>query len=197
MSEDNADHICPHYNFPFIKYFLRHRKIYLWGTIEEHNTLFIVSALLYLADKNKDPIYLYINSDGGDCHQMAAIFDTMEKVKNDGITIYTICVGEACSAAAFLLMNGSDGSRIASPNSSIMIHQLEYSLDLDSAGKNKKYTEFVHQQNENFIELMATMCKKTTNAKLRKFKEDISGGDLWFTAKEAQKYGIVDSVSDI
>ena len=81
----------------------------------------LVAQMLYLdSDDNSKPIYLYINSPGGSVTAGLAIYDTIEYVKSD---VVTICVGLAASMGAFLLAAGTKGKRVALPHSRIMIHQ--------------------------------------------------------------------------
>ena len=81
----------------------------------------LVAQMLYLdSDDSSKPIYLYINSPGGSVTAGLAIYDTMQYVKSD---VVTICVGLAASMGAFLLAAGTKGKRLALPHSRIMIHQ--------------------------------------------------------------------------
>ena len=81
----------------------------------------LVAQMLYLdSEDSSKPIYLYINSPGGSVTAGLAIYDTMQYVKSD---VVTICVGLAASMGAFLLAAGTKGKRLALPHSRIMIHQ--------------------------------------------------------------------------
>lgn len=195
MSDQESE--CPyhHYDF-FVKHFLKLRKIYLWGDINSHNSYLVVNALDYLSTKNNDPIYLYINSEGGSVDYAISILDKIEEIKGKNIVVCTTVIGCAYSAASFILMAGTPGYRIATPHSSVMIHAISYSLEYDSVNKNKRFSEFVEKQNELLTNLVAEYCKKNSAAKLKKFKDEIKD-DLWLSAKDALKFGLIDSLSDV
>ncbi|MEO1068188.1 MAG: ATP-dependent Clp protease proteolytic subunit, partial [Cyanobacteria bacterium J06638_6] len=97
------------------------RIIFLGQEVTDTLANSIVAAMLYLdSDDNSKPIYLYINSPGGSVTAGMAIYDTMQYIKSD---VVTICLGLAASMGAFLLAAGSQGKRVALPHSRIMIHQ--------------------------------------------------------------------------
>ena len=97
------------------------RILFLGQEVSDAVANSLVAQMLYLdADDNSKPIYLYINSPGGSVTAGLAIFDTMQYVKSD---VVTICVGLAASMGAFLLAAGTKGKRLALPHSRIMIHQ--------------------------------------------------------------------------
>ena len=100
---------------------LKDRIIMLSGEVNDHVASSIVAQLLFLEaqDPDKD-IYFYINSPGGVITSGLSMFDTMNYIKPD---IVTICIGQAASMGAFLLASGTKGKRYALPNARIMIHQ--------------------------------------------------------------------------
>jgi ATP-dependent Clp protease proteolytic subunit ClpP (EC 3.4.21.92) len=97
------------------------RIIFLGGTITDGLANSVVARLLYMdsEDSSKD-IFLYINSPGGSVRAGLAIYDTMQSIKAD---VVTIAVGMAMSMAAFILATGTKGKRYALPNAEIMLHQ--------------------------------------------------------------------------
>jgi ATP-dependent Clp protease protease subunit len=97
------------------------RIVFLGSAIEEASANVVVAQLLHLdaADPGKD-IFLYLNSPGGDMTGLFAIHDTMQFVRSD---VATVCVGQACSAAAVLLAAGAKGKRYVLPNARVLIHQ--------------------------------------------------------------------------
>ena len=99
---------------------LTSRIIFLEGEINDNVSNIIVSELLYLDSLNNDDIYLYINSPGGSITSGFAIYDTMNYIKSD---VVTIGVGLCASMAAFLLSSGTNGKRCALLNTEIMIHE--------------------------------------------------------------------------
>ncbi|HIK45658.1 MAG TPA: ATP-dependent Clp protease proteolytic subunit, partial [Leptolyngbyaceae cyanobacterium M65_K2018_010] len=97
------------------------RIIFLGQEVTDTLANSIVAAMLYLdSDDNTKPICLYITSPGGSVTAGMAIYDTMQYIKSD---VVTICLGLAASMGAFLLAAGSPGKRLALPHSRIMIHQ--------------------------------------------------------------------------
>ena len=100
---------------------LEDRIIFLSGEIDDNVANIVVAQLIYLEGKNPDKdIFLYINSPGGSVTAGMAIYDTINYIKCD---VVTICIGLAASMASFLLASGTKGKRYALPNSEIMIHQ--------------------------------------------------------------------------
>jgi len=100
---------------------LRDNIIFLGTPIDDNVANVIIAQLLFLSgeDPEKD-VQLYINSPGGSVSAGMAIYDTMQYIKND---VSTLCIGQAASMGAFLLMAGKRGKRFALPNSRILIHQ--------------------------------------------------------------------------
>ena len=100
---------------------LKERIIFLGTQIDDDVANLVVAQLLFLdgEDSGKD-ISLYINSPGGVVSAGLAIYDTMRFVKSP---VSTICVGQAASMAAVLLLAGAKGKRFALPNSRVLIHQ--------------------------------------------------------------------------
>ena len=100
---------------------LKDRIVMLGAPIDDHIANLIIAQLLFLEaeDPEKD-IYLYINSPGGVVTAGLAIYDTMQYIKPD---VVTICIGEASSMGAVLLSAGAKGKRFALPHARIMIHQ--------------------------------------------------------------------------
>lgn len=97
------------------------RILFLGSEVNDAVANSLVAQMLYLdSEDSSKPIYLYINSPGGSVTAGLAIYDTMQYVKSD---VVTICVGLAASMGAFLLAAGTKGKRLALPHSRIMIHQ--------------------------------------------------------------------------
>src|ERR687897_1704872 len=100
---------------------LANRIVFLGTAIDDNVANLIVAQLIHLESENPDQdISLYINSPGGDMTGLFAIYDTMQSIRPD---VATICVGQACSAAAVLLAAGTPGKRSALPNARVLIHQ--------------------------------------------------------------------------
>ena len=98
----------------------RNRIIFLFGVINEGTAFQTISRLLVMNSLGSDPIKLFINSPGGEIIPGMAIYDTMQFIETP---VYTVCIGQAASMAAWLLAAGAPGNRMASENAKIMIHQ--------------------------------------------------------------------------
>ncbi|TML17047.1 MAG: ATP-dependent Clp endopeptidase proteolytic subunit ClpP [Actinobacteria bacterium] len=165
---------------------LNERIIFLGTPVDDQIANLIVAQLLHLEsdDPDKD-IALYINSPGGVVYPGLAIYDTMQFIKPD---VQTICVGMAMSMGAVILAGGAKGKRMALPNSKILIHQ-------GSAGFHGQPTDIEIQAREviGLKRLMEEIMATHTGQELEKISKDMDR-DFYMTAKEAEEYGIIDSV---
>ena len=146
----------------------------------------VVAQLLYLEaeDPDKD-ISLYINSPGGVITSGLAIYDTMNYIKPD---VTTICIGQAASMGAILLTAGAKGKRIALPNSRIMIHQ-----PLGGAQGQASDIQIAAEEILKVKKTLNNILSKTTGKPIKKIEKD-SDRDLFMSAEEALKYGIIDKI---
>ena len=165
---------------------LKERIIMLNGEIDDVCASNVIAQLLYLSSKEpgKD-IQLYINSVGGSITSGMAIYDTMQYINCD---VVTICVGLAASMGAFLLAGGSKGKRYALENAEIMIHQPSGGVsgvasDIDIAAKR------ILKLKEKLNYILAL----NTNQDYYKIKNDTER-DYFMSAKEALSYGIIDKI---
>jgi ATP-dependent Clp protease protease subunit len=100
---------------------LEDRVIFLGSTIDDSVANTVIAQLLFLEKQDaKSPITMYIQSPGGHVTAGLAIYDTMQYVKCD---IITVCIGMAASMGSIILAGGAKGKRYALPHSEIMIHQ--------------------------------------------------------------------------
>jgi ATP-dependent Clp protease, protease subunit len=167
----------------------RERIIFLSEEVDDGIANAIVAYLLYLdSDDQTKPIYLYINSPGGSVTAGMAIFDTMQHIKSE---VVTICVGMAASMGAFLLAAGSKGKRLALPHARIMIHQplggVGYSQASDIQIEAKEILRIREQLN--------ALLANRTGQPLEKVERD-TDRDYFMSAQEAKDYGLIDSVID-
>ena len=164
---------------------LKDRIIILNGEIDETLGNLIVAQLLYLDSENSEDISLYINSPGGSVPAGLAIYDTMNFIKSD---VVTISIGMSASMGAFLLSSGTKGKRYSLPNSEIMIHQ-------PLGGAKGQATE---------IKIAAEHILKTKD-KLNKILSKNTGNDLkiiendterdnYMSAEDAKNYGLIDKI---
>lgn len=164
----------------------RERIIFLSEEVDDGIANAIVAYLLYLdsEDQNK-PIYLYINSPGGSITAGMAIYDTMQHIKSE---VVTICVGLAASMGSFLLAAGTKDKRIALPHSRIMIHQ-------PSGGTRGQATDIEIEAREiiRIRHQLNQIYANRTGQPLAKIEKDMDR-DYFMSAEEAKEYGLIDRV---
>ncbi|MBE7386083.1 MAG: ATP-dependent Clp protease proteolytic subunit [Leptolyngbya sp. SIO1E4] len=165
------------------------RIIFLGQEVTDGLANSIVAAMLYLdSEDNSKPIYLYINSPGGSVTAGMAIYDTMQYIKSD---VVTICLGLAASMGAFLLAAGTQGKRLALPHSRIMIHQpmggtgRQRLQATDIAIEAKEIIRVKHELNE--------MLAERTGKSIEQIERD-TDRDYFMSAQESAEYGIIDRV---
>ncbi len=165
---------------------LRERIIFLGTEINDQVSDSLVAQLLFLEaeDPNKD-IQIYVNSPGGSVTAGLAIYDTMQQITPD---IVTICFGVAASMGAFLLSGGTKGKRLALPNSRIMIHQ-------PLGGAQGQAVEIEIQAKEILYlkKTLNTLLSEHTGQPLEKIVEDTER-DYFLSPDEAVDYGLIDKV---
>ncbi len=165
---------------------LKDRIVMLSGEINDNVASSIVAQLLFLEaeDPDKD-IYLYINSPGGVITSGFSIYDTMEYIKPD---IVTICIGQAASMGAFLLSCGAKDKRFALPNSRIMIHQ-------PLGGARGQATDIQIQAEEilRLKNILNDILSKNTGQKISKIVKDTER-DFFMSSIQAKEYGLIDKV---
>ena len=165
---------------------LKDRIILLGTPIDDHVANLIVAQLLFLEaeDPEKD-IYMYINSPGGVVTAGFAIYDTMNYIKPD---VVTICIGQAASMGAFLLSAGTKGKRYSLPNARIMIHQ-------PLGGFQGQATDIEIHAREilRLKRMLNEYLAKHTGQPIEKIEADTER-DYFMSAEEAKEYGLIDKV---
>jgi ATP-dependent Clp protease protease subunit len=165
---------------------LKDRIIFLGTEIDDVVSNSVIAQMLFLeADDPEKDISLYINSPGGVVSSGLAIFDTMNYIKSD---VSTICIGQASSMGAFLLLAGAKGKRFALPNARIMIHQ-------PSGGARGQATDIEIQAQEilKSKRQLAAIVAEKTGQPVDKVLHD-SERDYFMSVNEAKDYGIIDDV---
>lgn len=163
------------------------RIIFLGQEVTDSLANSIIASMLYLdsEDQNK-PIYIYINSPGGSVTAGMAIYDTMQHIKSE---VITICVGLAASMGAFLLTAGTKGKRMALPHSRIMIHQPLGGTGRRQATDIEIEAKQILRVRQELNELMAMHTGQT----VEQIAKD-TDRDNFMSAFEAQQYGLIDRV---
>jgi ATP-dependent Clp protease protease subunit len=165
---------------------LRERIIFLGTGIDDQVADALVAQLLFLEaeDPEKD-IQIYVNSPGGSVTAGLAIYDTMQQVAPD---VVTICYGLAASMGAFLLSGGTKGKRLALPNARIMIHQ-------PLGGAQGQAVDIEIQAKEILFlkDTLNGLMAEHTGQPLEKIAED-TDRDYFLSPAEAVQYGLIDRV---
>lgn len=165
---------------------LKDRIIFLGLPIDDNVANLVIAQLLYLqAEDPERDIYLYINSPGGSVSAGLAVYDTMQYITND---VVTICMGQASSMGAILLAAGAKGKRSALKNSRVMIHQ-PLGGSQGQASMIEIYTKEILKIRDKLYEILA----KHTGQTAKKIAAD-SDRDFFMAAEEALEYGLVDKV---
>jgi ATP-dependent Clp protease, protease subunit len=165
---------------------LKDRIIFLGSPIDDNVANLVIAQLLYLqAEDPERDIYLYVNSPGGSVSAGLAVYDTMQYITND---VVTICMGQASSMGAVLLAAGAKGKRSALKNSRVMIHQ-PLGGSQGQASMIEIYTKEILKIRDKLYAILA----KHTGQTQKKIAED-SDRDFFMAAEEAMAYGLVDKV---
>jgi len=164
----------------------RERIIFLGRDVDDEIANQIIAVMLYLdsEDPGKD-ISLYINSPGGMVTSGMAIYDTMQHIKSD---VITICVGLAASMGSFLLAAGTKGKRLALPHSRIMIHQ--------PSGGTRGQASDIEIEAREILRIRGQLNQiyaNNTGQPLEKIEKDMDR-DFFMSAEEAKAYGLIDHV---
>lgn len=165
---------------------LKERIVFLTGPLDDGVASVVTAQFLFLeADNPTKDISFYINSPGGIVTAGLAVYDTMQYIRPN---IVTLCIGQAASMGSLLLAAGAPGQRYSLPNARIMIHQ-------PSGGTQGQATDIeIHAR-----EIIATRARlndiyaKHTGQKLSKIEENMDR-DKFMTPEDAQAFGIIDEV---
>jgi ATP-dependent Clp protease, protease subunit len=166
---------------------LRRRIVFLRGAIQGSVAGDVAAQLLALDSQPFDPITLIIDSPGGDVSGLFTILDTMQMIDSP---VHTRCVGMAASGAAVILGAGT-GTRSATPNARIMLHQPHGGIN----GASAKDLEIAAKE---FLFLKARLeeiLSERTGQSIERIRED-TDRDFWMSAKEARAYGLIDHVDE-
>lgn len=165
---------------------LKDRIIFLGTAIDDGVANVVIAQLLFLqAEDPERDIYLYVNSPGGSITAGLAIYDTMQYISND---VVTICMGQAASMGAVLLAAGAAGKRSALVNSRIMIHQ-PLGGSQGQASMIEIYANEILYLKQKLYKILADHTGQT----IEKIEHD-SDRDFFMAADVAKDYGMVDKV---
>ncbi len=163
------------------------RILFLGSEVNDGIANSLVAQMLYLdSEDSSKPIYLYINSPGGSVTAGLAIYDTIQYVKSE---VVTICVGLAASMGAFLLAAGTKGKRVALPHSRIMIHQ-------PLGGTSRRQASDIEIEAREILrmkEMLNSSLSEMSGQSFEKIEKD-TDRDYFLSAEEAKEYGLIDRV---
>ena len=163
------------------------RILFLGSEVNDGIANSLVAQMLYLdSEDSSKPIYLYINSPGGSVTAGLAIYDTIQYVKSE---VVTICVGLAASMGAFLLAAGTKGKRVALPHSRIMIHQ-------PLGGTSRRQASDIEIEAREILRMKEMLNRPLADMSGQSFEkiEKDTDRDYFLSAEEAKEYGLIDRV---
>ncbi len=167
----------------------KERTIFLSEDVTKKSAAELSALLLYYDNEDHESeISLYLNSNGGDAAGLSNIYDVMQMIQ---APVKTVCLGKCYSAGAVILATGTKGKRYALKSSKIMIHGIQFGFPLPGQDiiTSKNYYDFVKDNNDNIMKILA----QHTGHTLEKVKEDCKQ-DVWMDAKQALDYGIIDEI---
>ena len=163
------------------------RILFLGSEVNDGIANSLVAQMLYLdSEDSSKPIYLYVNSPGGSVTAGLAIYDTIQYVKSE---VVTICVGLAASMGAFLLAAGTKGKRVALPHSRIMIHQ-------PLGGTSRRQASDIEIEAREILRMKEMLNRSLADMSGQSFEkiEKDTDRDYFLSAEEAKEYGLIDRV---
>lgn len=173
-------------SFDIFSRLLKERIIFLTGEVNDETSALVCAQLLFLEAENpKKDIFLYINSPGGVVTSGMAMYDTMQYISCD---VVTICIGQACSMGSFLLAGGAKGKRYSLPNSQIMIHQ--------PSGGAKGQAADIEIQAKLILDLrkrLNAIYAQNTGQKISVIERAMDR-DNFMTPQEALDFGLIDHI---
>jgi ATP-dependent Clp protease, protease subunit len=165
---------------------LKDRIVFLGHPVSDEVANLVTAQLLFLESEDPEKeINFYINSPGGSVTAGLAIYDTMQFIKPP---VSTLCLGQAASMGALLLLAGQKGRRYALPHSRIMIHQ-------PLGGAQGQATDIEIQAREilRVREELNNIIVRHTGQQLKKIEKD-TDRDMFLTPAQAVEYGLIDEV---
>jgi len=174
-------------SFDIYSRLLKDRIIFLGTPIDDNVANLVTAQLIFCESEDPDrDIWLYINSPGGSITALLAIYDTMQFIKPH---VATLCIGQAASAAAVLLVAGEKGKRFALPNSRVLIHQPEVGGLGGQAVDIEIHAKEILRMRALLDQILATHSGQS----LEKVSRD-TDRDFIMNSEQAKEYGIIDQI---
>jgi len=168
----------------------RLRDVYLVGDIEKDTARQAIERLRELANDNRKPITIYINSAGGNVTDGLALHDTIRYLVTLGYEITIIVQGMAYSMGSIVLQAASPGKRFAFPHSWIMIHEPAKWAGWQSTSAAAQHLDRLKQMQSQIYRILADRSGKP----LRQIIRDTKRTDFYLDAQKAKEYGLIDEV---
>jgi ATP-dependent Clp protease protease subunit len=165
--------------------FLKERKVFLWGMVDDDSAKKVVDQLLYLDMEGDGDIEFYINSPGGYVTSGFSMYDTLQSIKSD---VSTISSGLCASMGSILLSAGTKGKRFIQPHARVMIHQPSGGARGQASNIEIQAQEILKTK-ELSAQILADNCGQDYEKVLKDFNRD-----YWMNADESVEYGIVDDI---
>ena len=165
--------------------FLKTRQILLSGEVNKALAEKIIRQLLILEADSEEPIYIFIDSPGGDVDAGYAIFDMIRFVK---APVYCIGMGLVASAGALILLAADKSRRLGLPNSHYLIHQ-----PLSGIKGVATDIEIHAREIEKTRAKINGLIADETGKELAQVEKD-TDRDYWMSATEALDYGLISKV---
>jgi ATP-dependent Clp protease protease subunit len=166
---------------------LRDRIVFVGGEINDQLANLVVAQLLFLSSENPEKdIGLYINSPGGSVSAALSIYDSMQFITPD---VLTLCTGLAASGASILLAAGTAGKRYALPHAKIVIHQPWTTGIQGQASDIEIQAREILRQREELVEVYVRHCGRPKEQVERDIERD-----FFMTAEQAREWGLIDGV---
>lgn len=168
--------------------FLKERKIFFWGEVNDESARVATEQLLYLeADEPGKEITFYLNSPGGSITAGMAVYDTMQLITSP---IKVIVVGLAASMGSIFLCGGTKGKRLVYPHARVLIHQPLIMGTMRGAAVD---IHIQAQEMEKLREEMNRILSDASGKPIEKIRQD-TDRDFYLNAEEAIEYGLADAV---
>lgn len=164
------------------------RIIFLGEEIDDVVANIINAQLLFLDNEedNTEPIWLYINSPGGDVYSGLAMYDVIQAIK---APVYTVILGAACSMAAILALSGEKKHRYALTHSRIMLHQPLGGIPFSQATDIEIYNNEMQNVKNDLIKIVSKHCNQTEEIIKMSLERD-----NWMTSTKAKEFGAIDKI---
>lgn len=166
---------------------LKNRTIFLSEAVTSDTAKEVVTSLLTLDSQSKDPIYLYVNSPGGEVNSGFAIYDTIRFIESK---VYVVTAGLCASIATIINIAVPAEHRLSLPNSRFLIHQPLISGQVYGQASDLEITaNEIIKTRQKINELLSKECGQ----ELKKVTEDTKR-DYWMSAEEAVQYGLINKI---